>query len=110
MSSCGQPRIPNPLPGETTQPCLPPGVIAGRPLPYQASTVVQVIAGENYNSSQYTRAFADGNFYTSMTLQNTAEGRTALGMSPQFKSQADRLRYLQGRLLQGSCPITDVTN
>jgi hypothetical protein len=106
MSSCGQPRIPNPLPGETTQPCLPPGVIAGRPLPYQASSVVQVIAGQNYNSSQYTRAFADGNFYNSVTLQNQAAGRT----SPQFKSQADRLRYLQGRLLQGPCPVTDVTN
>lgn len=100
MSQCGVPRVPNLFPGEYTGNCLPDGVIAGQPLPYQVSQVVQVIAGENYNSSEYTAGYQNGNFYNSVSTINAQQGRTAQGLGPQFKSQEDRIRYLKGKLLQ----------
>ncbi len=107
MSGCGVPSVPSLFPGETTSSCLPDGVLAGQPLPYQVSQVVQVIAGQNYNSAEYISAYQNGNLYTSMSTINAQQGRTSQGIGPQFKSQEDRIKYLKGKLLQNpSCPTS----
>jgi hypothetical protein len=107
MSGCGLPTVPNLFPGESTASFLPEGVIAGQPLPYQVSQVVQVIAGQNYNSAEYISAFQNGNFYSSVSTINAEQGRTSQGIGPQFKSQEDRIKYLKGKLLQNpSCPTS----
>ena len=82
-----------PGPGETTSSALPANTYAGKPLPYTASSVLPVIYGQNYNSSQYTNAIQEGNLYTSMTAAFAAAGRT----TPQFASNEDRIKYLKGK-------------
>ena len=83
-----------PGPGETTSSALPANTYAGQPLPYTASSVLPVIYGQNYRSSQYTNALQEGNIYTSMSAAFTAAGRT----TPQFASAEDRIKYLKGQL------------
>jgi hypothetical protein len=102
MSDCGVPRVPSLFPGETTGNCLPQGVIAGQPLPYQASQIVQVIAGQTYNAAEYITSYQNGRFYAATSTFNGQQGTT-----PQFKSQEDRIRYLKGKLLQNpGCPTS----
>ena len=80
-----------PGPGETTSSALPANTYAGQPLPYTSSSVLPVIYGQNYRSSQYTNALQQGNLYVSVS---TIAGSN----QPTFKSQEDRLKYLKGQL------------